>query len=241
MVKINIYIKYYKYVCEHKKNVFKECMEMSKQYKGKDKRDLIIHAFTHDLSKFNPKEFIPYAKYFYGNYPSDAVLFNVSFIENKDKIETKEDVRKDFDKAWKHHYLKNKHHPEHWIGKDIPNKYIRQMICDLKAMSRKFGGTAQEYYLKNYYKWDITRDTRYRLELYLDLIKNYNAPLCECNEEYWMTIEELIKNNEIHFIKNGEVAHRTVEHNVNNLLKPACDKYNLNIYKLVKENKNKTI
>lgn len=187
MVKINIYIKYFKYVCEHKKNVFKECMKMSKQYKGKDKKDLIIHAFTHDLSKFNPKEFIPYARYFHGhNGVHLQKQYNYEQLHNAKSCVSNNYLKckKEFNKAWEHHYLKNKHHPEHWIGRDMPNKYIRQMICDLKAMSRKFGGTAQEYYLKNYYKWDITRDTRYRLELYLDLIKNYNAPLCECNEEY---------------------------------------------------------
>lgn len=30
------------------------------------KRGLYLHAFTHDLSKFLPSEFIPYAKWFYG-------------------------------------------------------------------------------------------------------------------------------------------------------------------------------
>jgi hypothetical protein len=79
----------------------------------------------------------------------------------------------------------------------------RFMVCDLKAMSRKFGGTAQEYYLQNYYKWDITRETRRRLEIALDLIKLYNAPICECNEEYWMTIEELIKSAEEFYNRNG--------------------------------------
>ena len=60
-----MYWKYFKYVMEHKRNVFIECMNMAKKYKGQDKIDLIIHAFTHDMSKFLPCEFIPYAKWFY--------------------------------------------------------------------------------------------------------------------------------------------------------------------------------
>ena len=66
---------------------------------------LLIHAFTHDLSKFNPLEFIPYAKKFYGNIDVDF---------NK--------INKQFNKAWKHHYKNNKHHHEYWNGKSIPNK-----------------------------------------------------------------------------------------------------------------------
>lgn len=52
---MNKYIKYLLYVLEHKKNVFKTCWN----------KGLYLHAFTHDLSKFRPSEFIPYARYFY--------------------------------------------------------------------------------------------------------------------------------------------------------------------------------
>ena len=147
------------------------------------------------------------------------------------------EIKRKFDKAWEHHYKNNKHHPEHWARQNMPMKYIRFMVCDLKAMSRKFGGIAQEYYLQNYYKWDITRETRRRLEIALDLIKLYNAPICECNEEYWMTIDELIKSAEDFFNKNGEISKGTVKDNINDLLKPACKKYGLDIYDLVKNAK----
>ena len=48
---MKLYYEYLKYVLEHKKNVFKTCR----------KRGLKLHALTHDLSKFSPSEFIPYA------------------------------------------------------------------------------------------------------------------------------------------------------------------------------------
>lgn len=222
-----IYIKYLKYVLEHKKNVFIECMIMAKEYwnkkywrEGNKKiaKKLFIHAFTHDLSKLNLKEFIPYAKNFYG----------------KDKNLK---VKDDFENAWENHYKSNKHHPEHWIGKDMPMEYIRQMVCDLKAMDRKFGGTSQEYYLKNYYKWDITHETRRRIEIELDLIKEYNAPICECSEEYYMNIDELIKHMEKHLERTGAIYLNTVKNNLNDLLKHACDKYKIDIYGLVKNAK----
>jgi len=233
-----IYIKYLKYVLEHKKNVFIECMILAKQYwnekyfkksNRKAARELVIHAFTHDLSKFSLKEFNPYARKFYGDYPS---LTDPKFGQYTGKF--KEDIEIDFDKAWEHHYKVNKHHPEHWIGKDMPMKYIRFMVCDLKAMSRKFGGTAQEYYLQNYYKWDMTHETKHRVEIALDLIKEYNAPICECSEEYYMNIDELIKDSEEFLNRNGYISKGTVKDNINDFLKPACDKYNLDIYTLVK-------
>lgn len=146
------YLDYFKYVCEHKKNVFIECM----------KDGLFLRAFTHDLSKFRPSEFIPYARYFY--------------IDKKRYQEA-------FDKAWELHYKRNKHHPEYAKTvlicipgskpyeryEDMALNDIREMICDLKAMSRKFGGSAQEYYLKNYHEFDMSLGTRRTLDYLLGL------------------------------------------------------------------------
>lgn len=221
---MNKYIKYLLYMLEHKKNVFKTCW----------KKGLYIHAFTHDLSKFRPSEFIPYARYFYGDYPPNALLKNIGYKN----IKTEEMVKEEFNKAWRLHYKRNKHHPEHWKGRDIPCKYITQIVCDLEAMSLKFGGTAQEYYLKNYYKWDITRETRFRLERKLDLIEKFNAPICECDLQAWMTIEELIEDVDNYYEKNGVIAGGSPENCLNDLLKYDCEKYNVNIYKLVKDDIN---
>lgn len=154
------YWKYFKYVINHKKNVFIECW----------KEGLYIHAFTHDLSKFSLKEFIPYARFFEGSYPSKATLNNVSCIRNKDKIRTKEQAKEEFEKAWEHHYKNNKHHWNYWIGQDMPEIYIRQMICDWKGMSRKFGDTAQAFYMKNHDKIILEHSSRVLLEFNLGLI-----------------------------------------------------------------------
>lgn len=240
-----IYIKYLKYVLEHKKNVFIECMIMAKEYwnekywrEGNRKiaKKLFIHAFTHDLSKFLPCEFIPYAKYFYGydgvelekHWSYEAINNGCSCLSGRYLK-----CKNNFNKAWEHHYKNNPHHPEHWIGKDMPMEYVRQMVCDLKAMDRKFGGNSQEYYLKNYYKWDVTHETRHRIEIELDLIKEYNAPICECNEEYYMNIDELIKQSEEHLERTGNIYKGNVKDNINDFLKHSCDKYNLDIYDLV--------
>lgn len=145
-MKLKRYWDYFKYVIEHKKNVFIECW----------KDGLYLQAFTHDLSKFSPTEFFSYANYFYGN-----------------KEDTSNKIA--FEYGWLHHQKKNKHHWEYWVDSDgkaleIPSKYIKEMICDWKAMSRKFGGTVQEYYYKNINKANLHISTRCRLEYELGFI-----------------------------------------------------------------------
>lgn len=179
------YKEYFKYVLEHKKNVFIECIEMSKQYKGKDKLELIIHAFTHDLSKFHPnQEFYPYADWFYGEY---GVKYKGDFSAEHEMTKQR------FKNAWQHHKDKNKHHWDYWHERDLkmPVKYIKQMVCDWSAMSRKFGDTPQNFYLKNYKKIKLHRDTRLCLEANLNLCGQW---FCESDQFYWNTIEEIVRD-----------------------------------------------
>jgi hypothetical protein len=126
------YWKYLLYVLEHKKNVGIECL----------KDGLFIHAITHDLSKFLPSEFFPYAEFFYGSGEKSG-----------------------FHKAWLLHQHRNKHHWDYWVNSKqvptpVPKKYIKQMICDWKGMSRKFGDTPQEYYQNNKDKMILHKDTK---------------------------------------------------------------------------------
>jgi len=166
-MKIKQYYNYLKYILEHKKNVFKTCW----------RRKLYLHAITHDLSKLNPKEFIPYAEWFYGyhgiklekEYNHEQLNNGMSCISNN-YLECK----RNFDKAWEHHYQNNHHHWDYWLDeKGVPqrmdSKYLNQMICDWEAMSLKFGGFAQEYYLNNYCKIKLEYNTRLLLEIMLGL------------------------------------------------------------------------
>lgn len=238
MKTLNNYIEYLRYILEHRKNVRKACdywyeewqRMFSYPYDDKDKRKLkmtlIKIKLTHDLSKFLPCEFIPYTKWFYGKY---GTKYRVSKDEYGDIFHKK--VKDDFSKAWEHHKIHNKHHWEYWTfdmeeyyrdmgelehfklsqPKDMPIKYIREMICDWTAMSYKFGDTPQEFYLNNYNKIELSKGTRHCLEINLGLL-NYDAPLCEGNVEYWMTIKEL----------------KQYGCNLNSLLSPVCKKYNIN-------------
>jgi hypothetical protein len=68
---------------------------------------------AHDDSKFSEEEFEPYAQRWFGN-----------------KEKTSE-----YEEAWKHHWMNNEHHPEFWLGDDMPLIYILEMICDWGSFS----------------------------------------------------------------------------------------------------------
>lgn len=171
------YLKYLLYILEHKKNVFIECWN----------EGLYKQAFTHDLSKFNPLEFFAYADYDFQNKENNT-----------------EEIKQKFEKAWRHHYLNNRHHWQYWCyveGKDstidftdnpmdMPLRYIREMVCDLRAMGKKKGNTAEWYYFQNYNKMKLSRDTRWYLEGMLEV---YYPNCSQCDEIYYKTIEETVK------------------------------------------------
>ena len=185
------YWEYFKYVMEHKRNVFLVC----RKQKG-----MFWHGVFHDLSKFHPKEFKAYAWKFYGGEQASRALLKQTGMEKL--CISKEDVEEEFQKAWTHHYTHNKHHWNYWIGRDMPEKFIRQMICDWKAMSRKFGDTAQAFYIKNYNKMDLTWQTRMDIEWELDIndsmIHNYGHTLQQFADMYG----EYTYNRYFDFIKD---------------------------------------
>lgn len=148
-----MYWAYFKYIVEHKWNVGIECIKTGQ----------FIHAITHDLSKFRPSEFIPYAKFFFGTNRSKRHSYT-----NFDNA--------DFQKGWGFHQKRNKHHWHYWVSitqKDkilpipMPHKYVRQMIADWKGVSRKFGDTATKYYRKNKDKMILHVDTKFRINYHL--------------------------------------------------------------------------
>ena len=130
-----MYWTYFKYIIEHKKNVGIECLKMG----------MPIHAITHDLSKFLPSEFIPYAKFFYSK-------------DRAKNYSTKDENDLNFQTGWNRHQKRNKHHWNYWVSVtrgdeitpvEMPLRYVKQMVADWNGMSRKFGGSTKEYFEKN--------------------------------------------------------------------------------------------
>lgn len=121
------YWKYLKYFIRHKYYVMCECFKAGIYWRG----------ITHDLSKFLPSEFIPYANYFYGEYPSLADI--TGDARNSYSGEFKETIQKKFNTAWLKHQKRNPHHWQYWILQndsdgvlilDMPRQYALEMVCD---------------------------------------------------------------------------------------------------------------
>jgi hypothetical protein len=125
------YQKEYKtYVEEHKDRVrqFAEWLrgKLPEVFDGVD-FDLFNELIQeHDDSKFSEEEFEPYAQYFYGDKKNDF----------------------EYEEAWKHHWTHNEHHPEFWLGEDMPYIYILEMICDWGSFSIASGNMRElsEFY-----------------------------------------------------------------------------------------------
>jgi len=131
------------YILDHKLNVLIECW----------KEGLYLQGITHDLSKFSPKEFFPYArKYFSGSAPTAA-----------DELEWKY--------AWLHHQRRNKHHWEYWVlnpntgeAVPMPRKFMLEMVCDWRSFSRRRGRKVKDTTLDLTDKIVVHPDTRRELE-----------------------------------------------------------------------------
>lgn len=134
---------YKKYIEDHKDRVrqFAEWLrgQCSEVFEGVD-----LDAFNdiiqeHDDSKFSEEEFEPYAQKFYGKQDINGKPL---------------DLVPGYDEAWKHHWMNNEHHPEFWLGEDMPLIYILEMLCDWGSFSIESGDLRE---LSKYY-WEQARD-----------------------------------------------------------------------------------
>lgn len=119
-------------------------------------KQLIANGFVHDASKFKGIEFENMA-------PGTAVT------EETAKLKMKMAVHQ--------HQITNPHHVEYWAGgiKDMPDVYLCEMVCDIKARSEEFGTNLREW-IDNIgiKKWEISKEDK----VYKQLMK-YVDMLCE--------------------------------------------------------------
>lgn len=108
---------YLEYIRNHKERVsqFADWLKenCSEVFEGVDLDAFDELIEEHDESKFSEEEFEPYAQRWHG-----------------DKKKTPE-----YEAAWEHHWQNNEHHPEYWLGEDMPYIYILEMICDWGSFS----------------------------------------------------------------------------------------------------------
>ena len=170
-----IYLNYLKSLLKHKRFVFVECCRLGIPWLG----------VVHDWSKFLPSEFIPYARYFYGNYPARADIHGDMRNILPDRY-TAEGVKAAFNVAWLHHQKRNRHHWQYWLlvndsdepkqrALPMPDRYRREMLADWIGAGRAYGKQeqnnnnldTQQWYLDNRDKLILHPETRQWIETQL--------------------------------------------------------------------------
>ena len=140
---VSKHFRYLRYVLRHKWYVLQECWRFGIRWRG----------LVHDLSKFSPAEWGPYADYFYGgDWPPYSETPGEWKRQLGDKW-TKEWVQRRFDRAWLHHIHRNPHHWQHWVLRedsgatkvlDMPYACILEMIADWFGAGRAINGPPED-------------------------------------------------------------------------------------------------
>jgi hypothetical protein len=113
------HLNYFKYVVRHKWYVLLAALHIIG--KSGDPKGLLAKALLHDLSKFRPSEWFPYAECFYEEDGSKR------YVESQDFI-----------LAWNSHQKVNKHHWQYWLimmdsgtwqALEMPEVYAYEMVC----------------------------------------------------------------------------------------------------------------
>ena len=136
---------------------------------------LYWRGLVHDMSKLSPKEFGPYARYFYGKYPDQPEYYGDQRNANFN-ARWKGSVQDDFNDAWLNHQHHNPHHWQYWVLKeddgpqiaiDMPYEYLLEMVCDWRGASKAITGTdnTKNWYIANKDKMILHDITRYVVEL----------------------------------------------------------------------------
>jgi hypothetical protein len=176
---------YLAYVVRHKWFVTIECW----------KDGLLWRGLRHDLSKFLPSEFFPYARFFYEPDGSKRTKRDkTGYYKPSDTGDPS------FDKAWFLHQKRNDHHWQWWVFPDdgpgvehggewaieggwksppellykvkvfpMSDKARREMQCDWIGAGRSQGTpSTKDWYEKNREKLVLHPDTRKAVEQWLD-------------------------------------------------------------------------
>jgi len=151
---LRMHLEYGWYLLRHKWFVFQEACALGIPWLG----------IIHDWSKLWPDEWLPYARYFYGEPGATS---------GSDPA---------FDLAWLLHQKRNKHHWQWWVLQEddggtkilpMPDRYRREMLADWRGAGRAqgYGNNTPEWYEANKKKMQLHPDTRKWIEEMLALQK----------------------------------------------------------------------
>ena len=147
-------LKYFLYVLKHKYYVFIECIKLGIPWRG----------ITHDLSKFIPSEFFPYARYFGGNIKKGRDKGYYSAGTTTDS---------NFNYAWFLHQNRNNHHWQYWVmptdkePRILPmsDKARKEMLADWIGAGKAQGTLGvEDWYYRNRSKMQLHIDTKQWIE-----------------------------------------------------------------------------
>lgn len=122
-------------------------------------------ALTHDWTRFTPAEFFPSANYFFGAYQR-GILW-------------RRGESPAYDAARDLHETRNRHHARYWQGQPIPERYIREMLCDWDAAGQAKGNPIGPWYAANADRLGLHPVTRARVEhllVYSRSVSVHSAP-----------------------------------------------------------------
>lgn len=163
-MKFSTFWTYLKYVLKHKHGVLQAGLKLNVS---------IWQLLKHDLSKFSPFEFIPYAIWF-NERPAEMYWIDYHQAELN------------FHQAWLHHIHKNPHHWQHWVlrmdegGVEVlrmPEKYVREMVADWHGVGIALGKGSENgkvWYEKNKHTMALHEQTRNRVEALLGVTEPYS-------------------------------------------------------------------
>jgi hypothetical protein len=115
---------------------------------------------------------MPYARYFYGDYPDWNIVKHYFAYPHK---WTKQGVEEEFDIAWLHHQKRNKHHWQYWVLFEdsgaiiplrMPLKYCKEMLADWRGAGRAITGKneTRHWYDRNKANMMLHPETRRWIE-----------------------------------------------------------------------------
>ena len=142
-------------IARHIRNVEDNCVLLAEKLIERGEIDLaknlVANGMVHDVSKFAGIEW-DYLSL--GNPTEDSAKLKMRL-------------------AIQHHRKVNPHHVEHWSGGigDMPDVYLCEMVCDLKARSEEFGTSLVDYIDNTGLKqWNITKENEIYIKI-MDCVK----------------------------------------------------------------------
>ena len=153
---------HFKTITRHKLLVMRYCFRIG----------LYKQGLLHDLSKYEPVEFLVGCKYYQGDRSPNNAEREATGIS----------------RSWLHHKGRNKHHFEYWTDYDLrtklmtpvkmPLKYVKEMFCDRVAASKIYmkdkydDGAPLAYFLRAKKTRAIHPETSDLLEKLLTMLRD---------------------------------------------------------------------